>query len=78
MATRYQILVSRHLVKEPSKQYPCEGFGGPCDRKDATRNRQNTQYSDEERNWAVLCPECQKASNEHWADRWADYYSMVR
>ena len=78
MATRYQILVERHREKEPLKLQPCHGFDGPCYRMDATRNRQNTQYADEERNYAILCPECQKAANEHWADRWDDYYSMVR
>lgn len=78
MANRYEILVAAQTEKVPPQTYPCQGFDGPCERTDATKNRQNTQYSNEERNWAILCPECQKSANEYWADRWADYYSMVR
>jgi hypothetical protein len=45
------------------KLMPCEGFDGPCDRN-GTYNRQNTNYAEEESNYAVLCPECQKMANE--------------
>ena len=53
----------------------CEGWEGPCDRNDAERQRQNTAYCDDERNWVTLCPDCMKSNDAHWADMWADYYS---
>jgi len=52
----------------------CQGFEGPCMRMDAKRRRQKTQYTDEERNWATYCPACQKGADEHWQERWDDYY----
>jgi hypothetical protein len=52
----------------------CEGWNGPCGRQDATRQRQNTAYMDEERNWVTLCPKCMKENDEEWADMWRDYY----
>jgi len=45
-----------------------------CDRKDAIRQRQKTNYVCEEDNWVVLCPECMKENNEYWEDAWAEYY----
>ena len=53
----------------------CEGWGGPCDRIDATLNRQNTSYVEDERNYAILCPECQEAADAEWQERWDEYYS---
>lgn len=41
----------------------------------AERYRQNTCYVDEEHNWVTLCPPCQEANDEYWADMWSDYYS---
>lgn len=59
----------------PSGTEQCQGWEGPCDRKDARLERQNTQYCDDTYNWRVLCPECQELSDKHWAEMWADYYS---
>lgn len=53
----------------------CHGHFGPCESKNATRQRQNTAYNDDERNWVTLCPECAKANDEHWAEMWREYYS---
>lgn len=55
----------------------CHGWDGPCERKDATRQRQNTAYVDDKCNWVTLCPECMKACDEHWKAMWAEYYSGV-
>ena len=43
----------------------CQGVEGPCDREDAIRYRQRTQYVDEEKNWVTLCPDCQKVNNAY-------------
>jgi hypothetical protein len=51
-----------------------EGWDWPCDRQDAVRFRQNTKYVNEEENWKVLCPACQKANEEYWRDMWFEYY----
>jgi hypothetical protein len=45
-----------------------------CDSTDAEKRRQNTAYVDDDRNFAVLCDECQKKTNEYWRDQWNDYY----
>jgi hypothetical protein len=45
-----------------------------CDSTDAEKRRQNTAYVDDDRNFAVLCDECQKEANEYWRDQWNDYY----
>ena len=37
------------------------------------RRRQNTQYENDESNWAVLCEEHHKDNDEYWADMWAEY-----
>lgn len=52
----------------------CLGWEGSCERTDAERFRQNTQYVDEERNFTVLCPECRALNEAYWRDMWADYY----
>lgn len=52
----------------------CDGWDGPCERMDATRQRQNTKYVEDERNWVTLCPQCMKANDAYWADMWADLY----
>jgi len=31
----------------------------------------------DDENYATLCPECQKESNEYWAGMWAEYWSSV-
>lgn len=68
-----RIRVPKTKVKYPNLQ--CEGWAGPCERKDAWRDHMNTQYADEERNYATLCPDCWKECGEHWKEMWADYYS---
>jgi hypothetical protein len=35
------------------------------------------EYPDNEKNYATLCPECQKQANEYWDQMWSDYRSMV-
>lgn len=46
-----------------------------CGAQDAKRRRQNTQYCDDDRNYATLCPDCQLENDRYWADMWADYYA---
>lgn len=61
--------------EQVSDPVQCQGFGGPCARVDAKRQRQNTAYAEEERNWATYCPACQKAADAHWKEKWDEYYS---
>lgn len=48
-----------------------------CGSEDSTVKfrRQNTAFVDEKLNWVVLCDECHKENEEHWAEMWDDYYS---
>lgn len=46
-----------------------------CGCGNATRNRQLTEYTDEEDNFCTLCPDCQKRADEYWNDMWDMYYS---
>lgn len=43
-----------------------------------TRRRQNTAYSKDELNFAVLCPACHVENAEYWAERWIEYDRMTR
>jgi len=52
----------------------CHGIGGPCFKK-GKRQRQNTQYVKDESNYVFLCDECMEINNEHWQERWDEYYS---
>ncbi len=52
------------------KDVRCTGWYGPCG-KPAKRQRQNTQYVDDEFNWVTLCPECMDACDEYWAEIFA-------
>ena len=52
----------------------CEGWNRKCDADDAVKYRMKTQYEDRERNYAVLCPFCQKECDEHWQEMWKEYY----
>jgi hypothetical protein len=45
-----------------------------CEREDAVRYRQNTQFVDEESNWVTLCPPHVEDNEEYWADMWSQYY----
>ena len=42
---------------------------------DVKRRRQNTQYVDDESNFATLCDDCQSDADEYWSERWAEYYA---
>ena len=50
----------------------CEGFSHKCDSQDAVRYRMRTAYVDEERNYMILCPFCQKESDDYWQEQWDD------
>lgn len=55
-------------------------FGPRCCRcgcRGATRQRMNTRYVDEERNWTIQCDQCMKQTQEEWADQWDEYYRSV-
>lgn len=54
---------------------PCQGWERPCESRNATRQRQDTKYVDDDQNWVTLCPCCMKANAEHWADVWADMWA---
>ncbi len=51
----------------------CCGANQPCFRK-GKRRRQNTAYSDDERNWVTACDDCMVIIQERWDDMWDDYY----
>lgn len=57
----------------------CTGYnnddGSPCKNMNTEKQRQNTRYVDDERNWVTLCPKCMKDNEEYWQDMWDDYYS---
>ena len=48
-----------------------------CGKSNAIRYRMRTAYADDEKNYAILCPECQEESDEYWTERWNDYYDMI-
>lgn len=54
----------------------CCGAEGPCFRK-GRRQRQNTSYCDDERNWVIACDPCMETIQEHWNEMWAEYYAGV-
>jgi len=56
----------------------CTGWDSPCESENATRRRTNTQYVDEERNFATLCDSCWIKCKKYWSDMWADYYRDCR
>ena len=39
---------------------------------------QNTAYTDEYKNYACFCQECQAEANTYWQERWDDYYAEIR
>lgn len=51
----------------------CDGFCGPCFRI-GKKQRQNTQYNNEEDNWVFLCDNCMKENDAHWEERWDEFY----
>lgn len=54
---------------------PCQGWMKPCTNQNALRQRQNTSFVEEERNWVTLCPACMAANTEHWQSVWSELYS---
>jgi hypothetical protein len=34
--------------------------------------RQNTSYTEDNRNFATLCPECKIENDEYWKDMWGE------
>ena len=45
----------------------CQHFG-------AERYHQHTCYTDDERNWVILCSLCKEENDEYWSDRWSGIY----
>ena len=54
--------------------HQCEGFSAPCKRRNATHNRQVSNYSDDTLNFRWLCPDCQSEADKHWKRAWKEYY----
>lgn len=52
--------------------YRCQGWEGPCERDDASVQRQRTLYADDRQNWVCLCPECMAANRAFWNREWSD------
>ena len=52
----------------------CQGWDGPCESKNATQQRQNTAFVNDERNFVILCPDCMKKNIAYWNEQWAEYY----
>lgn len=48
-----------------------------CGEMNASRNRQQTAYVDDESNFAVFCPTCQDETDKYWQEMWTDYYNSV-
>lgn len=57
-------------LKDIKKENKCQA----CGANDAERYRQNTLFTDEEKNWVKLCPDCRKENDAYWKERWDDYY----
>jgi len=55
----------------------CQGAEGPCNSKNATLRRQNTQYANDDLNWVTLCDGCQEVNEAYWRERWKEYYSQI-
>lgn len=60
----------------PPALHHCTGWEEECKKKGKWR-RQNTKYTEEYLNWVFLCDDCMKANEEHWKERWDDYYSDI-
>jgi len=69
-------VLSHGFVCKPH-YHPQAGAMGQCMRcfKDGTWQRQKTAYTEEPRNWACYCAECQKDEDLYWDERWQEYYS---
>ena len=60
------------LTDQTPSDCKCERCGDP-----ATRNHQNTIYTDDTLNWATLCPMCQADMDAYWNERWNEYWRSV-
>ena len=49
-----------------------------CGSNKGKKNRQRTAYVNDEENFIILCPKCQKKEDEYWDDMWNEYYSGLR
>lgn len=67
--------ISLLTIPEPEHYLRCHGFEGPCERADATYQRRNTNYVNDESNFVTLCPDCMEASEAYWAEMWQEYWS---
>jgi len=48
-----------------------------CGKSPAKCRRQGSAYVDDEKNFAILCDECQEEAHEYWRERWQEYYDTV-
>ncbi len=48
------------------------------DKPDVHKRRQGSAYPNDESNFAIICDDCQKESDEYWKEMWNEYYSAVR
>ena len=48
-----------------------------CKKNGAKKRRQNTNYPNDESNFAILCDDCQKDADEYWREMWDEYYKEV-
>ena len=69
---------TKETEETKDKLLPCQGFDGPCKSRKAKLRRQNTKYVNDEMNWVIACDQCFEGIEEYWAERWAEYYSMIR
>ena len=61
---------------EMSEKLICQGIDGPCDRP-AKKQRQNTMYTDDSKNWVTMCEECAKYNDERWGEMWNEYRTDI-
>jgi len=54
----------------------CHGAEGPCFHLGKKR-RQATMYHNDTLNWAFACDSCMEIIDEHWQERWDEYWSGV-
>lgn len=52
----------------------CQFYG--CNLPGA-RRRQLTAYTDDRKNFAVLCPDHQAEREAYWEERWAEHYAGI-
>jgi hypothetical protein len=60
----------------PKPTYECQCCKSEgIDNVPATKERQNTSYEDDERNWAILCEKHHEENDQYWAERWREYWA---